>query len=297
MDHAICLVGATLTQPKIDSLVAALADQGLTLTGSRWLNQAKALDLYLDLAPAEAQRLTALVRRALPSIDVAVLPIAGRAKALLVADMDSTLVVGETIVEMARAHEQAGVEAEVARLTDLAMRGRLDFTAALMDRLALLRGLPVAAVEEIGRTLKLMPGAEILCKTMAVQGARLVVVSGGFSAASAVLAQRLGLHNHVANQLVHVDGVLTGGLGLPLVDGAYKREVLLQECAGLGLRRDQALAIGDGANDSALVSAAGLGLAFYGKPVLQNVAAAAINHGDLTTALYFQGYAADQFAT
>lgn len=294
MEHAICLVGSNLTQPKIDSLVAALREQGLDLSGSRWLNEGHALDLYLDLAPDAAVRLTAQVRRALPSIDVAVVPTEGRAKALMMADMDSTLVQGETIVEMAQAY---GVGEEVARLTDQAMRGRLDFAAALMDRLALLKGLPLSTVEAVGQNLQLMPGAQTLCATMAAHGARLVVVSGGFTAASGILAERLGLHNHIANQLAHANGVLTGGLGLPLVDGAYKLEMLREECAGLSIGPDQAMAIGDGANDSHMVGAAGLGIAFYGKPVLQSAATAAINHGDLTTALYFQGYTHEQFVT
>ena len=132
---------------------------------------------------------------------------------------------------------------------------------------------------------------------MAASGARLVVVSGGFTIASGILADRLGLHNHVANQLAHANGVLTGGLGLPLVDGAYKLEILAQECAGLGIVPDQALAIGDGANDAAMVAAAGLGVAYYGKPALETVAHAAISRSDLTAALYFQGYSLDQFVT
>ena len=159
MEHAICLVGATLTQPKIDSLVASLGERGLNLQGSRWLNPGQALDLYvnLDVAadPNMVPKLTTSIRQALPSIDVAVVPVAGRAKALMVADMDSTLVVGETIVEMARAH---GVEQAVSRLTDQAMRGKLDFTAALIDRMALLKGLALDDVMKVAQNMPLSPG-------------------------------------------------------------------------------------------------------------------------------------------
>lgn len=295
--YALTLVGPNLTQPKVTSLTDQLATRGLAVRESRWLAPAYALDMVLELEimnPDQIGSLVLDVRRALPRIDVALQPIEGRRKALLVADMDSTLVPTETIDEMAAAH---GVGEAVARLTDQAMQGRIDFAQALMERVAMVKGLPVAQVESLGQNQAFNPGAQILAATMAAHGARLVLVSGGFTHVTQHIAARLGLHRHVANQLAVMDGRLTGGLGLPLVDGAMKRQILEEECTNLGIRPAQATAIGDGANDSAMIQAAGLGVAYHGKPVLQKRADAAINNGDLTSLLYFQGYRHDEFIT
>lgn len=291
--HALCLVGSNLTQPKIDSLQAALRSRGGQIEGSVWLSPGRALDVYVNLPP-EAPRAAILadVRRALPSIDAALVPLENRRKDLLVADMDSTLVTSETIVDMAA---RAGVGQEVENLTNKAMRGKIDFAEALMERVKLLTGMPMAEVEALAQEVTFNPGAEILCATMKAHGARLVLISGGFTHVTQHVAARLNLDRHVANKLAVVQEKLTGGLGLPLVDAAMKAEVVRQECAEGALDRSQILAVGDGANDLLMLGEAGLGVAYYGKPVLQAKADAAVNHGDLTTLLYFQGYGDQDF--
>lgn len=293
--HVLCLVGAHLSQPKIDSLVAGLAKRKLPITGSKWLSPRRALDLYLDIPLSlSTPGLVQDVRRALPSVDVAVLPRAHRRKRLLVADMDSTLVIGETIVDLA---QLAGVAGEVDRLTSQAMRGRLDFAEALIDRVKLLKGLKVDQVIEVARSVALSPGALTLTRTMAASGARLVLISGGFTRVSAGIAARLGMDRHVANILAEAKGVLTGGLGLPLIDGAMKAQIAREERTELGLKPDQVVAVGDGANDVGMLGEAGLSVAYRGKPVLEAKANALIAHSDLTALLYFQGYEDQDFQT
>lgn len=231
------------------------------------------------------------VRRALPQVDVALVAIESRRKSLLVADMDSTLITSESIVEIAHL---AGVGQAVSNLTSQAMRGRIDFAEALIDRVKLVAGTPEAQVAALGHQADLTPGAAALCATMAAAGARLVMVSGGFTQISQVVGQRLGLHRTVANTLAVADGKLTGGLHLPIIDGQMKAQILAEECASGNIWPDQVLAVGDGANDLPMIGAAGLGVAFYGKPLVQAAADAAINHSDLTTLLYFQGFSDDE---
>ena len=218
---------------------------------------------------------------------MAVLPIHNRRKSLLVADMDSTLITTESIVEIARI---ARVEAQVESLTRQAMQGRIDFAEALLTRVRLVAGTPVESVEALGHEITLTDGAEVLCATMAAHSARLVMVSGGFTAMAAVVASRLGLDRFVANEFVITSGTLSGGLKLPLVDADTKVEVMHAEAASLGLSPLQVLAVGDGANDVPMLQRAGLGVAYYGKPIVQAAATAAINHTDLRSLLYFQGY-------
>ena len=291
--HALCLVGGNLSQPKIDSLQASLAGHGQPVQGQKWLSPGKALDLYIDLKIA-ADGLITSVRRALPSVDVALVPLERRRKRLLLADMDSTLIPNESIVEMAAI---AGAEEAVANLTNQAMRGRIDFAEALIDRVKLLKGLEAEAVAALGQQTDLSLGAKTLCATMAAAGARLVLISGGFTLISAIVAERLGMHHHVANKLALMAGRLTGGLELPLVDAARKAELLGEEQRAKRLALADTLAVGDGANDLGMIASAGLGVAYHGKALVQAAAQACINHTDLTTLLYFQGYAEAEFVT
>ncbi|MFN3592897.1 MAG: phosphoserine phosphatase SerB [Thermaurantiacus sp.] len=237
----------------------------------------------------------AAVEAVTDGFDTVVQSVAGRrVKRLLVADMDSTIIGQECIDELA---DFAGKKAEISAITERAMLGELDFSAALQARVMALAGLDAAA---IGRTLservRLNPGARTLIATMKAHGCRTVLVSGGFTAFSADVAARAGFERHVANVLDVKDGRLTGAVAEPIVDSATKRQVLESERAGLGLAASDTLAVGDGANDIPMLEAAGLGIAYHAKPRAAAAADAAIRHGDLTAILWAQGIARARWA-
>lgn len=227
--------------------------------------------------------------------DTALLPRENRRKQLLVSDMDSTMIEQECIDELA---DYAGLKAEISDITERAMRGELDFEAALRTRVAMLKGLPLSTLEACFRDrINLSPGAETLVATMAANGARCVLVSGGFSFFTARVADMAGFHANHANTLMDFGGNLTGEVGEPILGREAKLDALKAEAGLHGVEADDALAIGDGANDLAIITAAGLGLAYRAKPLVAAEADAAINRSDLTTALYFQGYTSDRFVT
>lgn len=229
----------------------------------------------------------------LPGVDVNLLPAAGREKRVLVADMDSTIIGCECIDELAAL---AGIEAEVAAITERAMAGELDFDSALRARVRLLEGLPEAAVERVWtERIRLNPGARILVRTMAARGARTVLVSGGFDVFTARVAEAAGFAAHRANRLIVEDGHLTGWVAEPVLGREAKRAALEAETAALGLGPEAALALGDGANDLEMVRAAGLGVGWRPKPALAAEAGAVIAHADMTAVLHLQGLHADVF--
>ena len=225
-------------------------------------------------------------------IDVNCLPAAGRRKRLLLADMDSTMIGQECIDELA---DLAGVGAEVAAITDRAMAGEVGFEGALEARVALLAGLPEAAIERvIAERLTLTPGGAALVATMRARGARCVLVSGGFTAFTGWVAGRLGFDAHRANVLEASAGLLTGRAQKPYLGREAKVTALEEECAALGIGPEAALAVGDGANDAGMVMRAGLGVALHARAALRDVADARVDHGDLTAPLWLQGYRADE---
>lgn len=226
--------------------------------------------------------------------DIAVMPRAsfGR-KRLLISDMDSTIIGQECIDELADA---VGLKPQIAAITERAMRGELDFEAALTSRVAMLRGLPLG---ELDRTLReritLNPGARTLIGTMKAHGAATLLVSGGFTFFTSRIAGQAGFEAHLGNTLLDDGKALTGEVGRPILGRAAKRAALLEAAAALGAGPEDALAIGDGANDLDMIKAAGLGIAYHAKPVVAAEASAAIRHTDLTAALFFQGFTASQF--
>ena len=286
--YALCLVGPNLTRPKIEILQANLRTWSIVVQDSKWLSPGYALDLYLEgIDGGKTPLVLQQVSRSLPQVDAALIAKEGRRKQLLIADMDSTLIAEESIIEMAA---KMGVEQAVASLTNQAMQGKIDFNQALFERVKLLKGMRIEDIQAIARAATLNPGAQTLCATMRAHGARLLMVSGGFNQICQSVADRLHIDRYVANTLAIAGGKLTGGLGLPIVDAEMKGDVLRQECLAQNINTDQVLAVGDGANDIEMLNMAGLAVAYYGKPALQKVAGACINYTDLRTLLYFQGY-------
>jgi phosphoserine phosphatase len=272
----------------------------------RWLAPGVALDLpfapgvALDLpfAPGAGEandHILARLRDALAHepIDIVVQRSVGRRKRLLVADMDSTLIAQECIDELADA---LGLREPVAAITARAMRGELAFAPSLRERVALLRGLDLeTAFRVIDTRVTLTPGAAVLARTMRAAGAMTVIVSGGFTIFTARVAAALGFEADVANTLEIADGRLTGAVAEPVLDREGKARVLEAFRDARGLAGADTMAVGDGANDLAMIAAAGLGVAFHAKPAVAAAARARIDHGDLTALLYIQGYARTEF--
>jgi phosphoserine phosphatase len=227
-------------------------------------------------------------------VDWCLQPEAGRRKRLLVADMDSTIINIECIDELA---DFAGKKAEISAITERAMRGELEFEGALRERVGMLKGLPTSVLQECFETrAKLNPGAAIAVKTMAAHGARCLLVSGGFTFFTDRVAAAAGFHANRANTLTLEGEALAGTVGEPILGREAKLAALLEEAAALGLTPADALAVGDGANDLAMIEVAGLGVAYRAKPVVAAQADARIDHCDLTALLYFQGYREEEFA-
>ena len=242
-----------------------------------------------DAAAAQAVR-AALGAR----VDVNLVPEAGRAKRLLIADMDSTIIPVECIDEIA---DVAGVGAEVAEITERAMQGELDFEGALLARVALLKDFPVAKLEEVWRErVSLNPGARTLVQTMNARGGMTALVSGGFTFFADRVAQAAGFQFAQANILLEENEKLTGAPGLPILGRQAKLEALEKLCGERGIGLGECMAVGDGANDLAMVEAAGLGVAYKAKPALAEKADAVLAVSDLTALLSLQGIAEADFA-
>jgi phosphoserine phosphatase len=279
-------------QEAMNAAIEAVAGTGRPIADTQILGEGAA-DIVID--GGDLQRLRAGVggvTRDLP-VDVCVQPEAGRRKRLLMADMDSTIIGCECLDELA---DFAGVKERIAAITERAMAGELDFEAALTERVALLAGLELGALQRTyDERVRLNPGARTLARTMAAAGARCVLVSGGFEFFTSRVAADAGFQAHRANRLID-DGLrLTGAVASPILGRAAKLTALREEVERLGLDLADTLAVGDGANDLAMIEAAGLGVAWRAKPIVAARADARIDHADLTALLYFQGYGADEF--
>jgi len=226
--------------------------------------------------------------------DLAIQPTPGRRKAMLLADMDSTMIQQECIDELA---DLAGVGERVAAITAQAMNGELNFHEALLARVNLLAGLPETAIREVlDSRITLAPGGRELVATMRAQGAYTALVSGGFTDFTGPVARALGFDEHRANTLLADEGLLTGHVALPILGREAKVQALHEIAAARGLAPSDVLAVGDGANDLDMLKLAGTGVALHAKPVVAAQVQLRINHGDLTALLYLQGYAAEEFA-
>jgi len=289
MEHMLTLIApqgtGTLTPALIDRVRDA-AQGGPAVI----LSEGEAADILCPVLPD-----TDLVHAALDAapVDAVLTPAANRRKRLLVADMDSTIVTTETLDELAG---RAGLHEEVAAITRRSMNGEIDFAEALRHRVALLRGLPLAALEQTWASTHLMPGARELVATMRAHGASTALVSGGFTFFTGRVAALLGFDHHRANTLLDDGTALLGTVGTPILDRNAKLAALHAFADADGLALADTLAVGDGANDLAMIRAAGLGVAYHAKPIVAAEAAVRIEHAGLRALLFMQGYPASSFA-
>jgi phosphoserine phosphatase len=279
-------------RPELDpERVAALSD-AWGGGAVRWLAPGEAAEFETARLPADFRGQWAAFQKA--GIDLNAVPVEGRRKRMLLADMDSTMIRQECIDELA---EIAGVGAHVREITARAMNGELDFEGALRERVGLLKGLDAAVIDRVyEERISFMPGGRELVATMTEAGARCVLVSGGFTAFTGKVAAELGFHEHRANTLGIADGRLTGIPVEPILGREAKVAALREIGAELGIGLDAVIAVGDGANDLGMLGLAGMGVALHAKPRVAEQCELRINFGDLTALLYLQGYARDDFA-
>jgi phosphoserine phosphatase len=232
-----------------------------------------------------------LVRAALDGVPVDAIaqPAGQRKKSLLIADMDSTIVAVETLDELA---DFAGIKDQIAAITRRAMNGELDFKDALRERVGMLKGLGVDALEKTWERIRLTPGARELVATMRSHGAVTALVSGGFTFFTSRVAAELGFDLHHANTLLDDGTTLTGAVGEPILDRDTKVSTLRALAEQRGIPLAATLAVGDGANDLDMIATAGLGVAFHAKPIVAAAAQACVDHADLRALLFVQGYRA-----
>jgi phosphoserine phosphatase len=291
----------TIVAPDFDVLqeslplaLEAVAGSGSTIQDTDILG-AGAADIFFDHADLAIVRAKAQDALQYAQVDVCVQLAEHRRKRLLIADMDSTIINCECLDELA---DFAGVKREVAAITERAMRGELKFEDALRERVAMIAGLPLADLQRCyDERVKLNPGARTLVATMTAAGARCVLVSGGFEFFTSRVAHATGFQAHWGNKLIDDGEALTGRVAEPILGRDAKLATLRAEAAGFGATMADTLVIGDGANDVDMITAAGLGVAYRGKPVLASQADARLDKTDLTSLLYFQGYGADRFVT
>jgi phosphoserine phosphatase len=251
----------------------------------RWVEEGSAADLVLAGDPAAAR---GALEGLIAGVDVVVQAESGRRKRLLAADMDSTMITVECIDELA---DYAGLKAEVAAVTEQAMRGELDFEAALDARVALLAGLDAAVIDRCREErVRLTPGAKALVSTMRANGAYALLVSGGFTLFADPVAAAIGFDQAASNILLVEEGRLTGQVAKPIVGAEGKRSAMAEAVARHGVAPAETLAVGDGANDIPMLQAAGLGIAYHAKPAVAAASAARIDANDLTALLFAQGY-------
>ncbi|MDP3898362.1 MAG: phosphoserine phosphatase SerB [Mesorhizobium sp.] len=295
MTSFVATLIANPARPGLSDTLAHSASQAVGASAPVWLAKGVACDIAIphgvDPLSAEASMRAALAGAAL---DVVVQPRANRRKKLLIADMDSTMIDQECIDELA---DVVGVKPHVAAITARSMNGEIAFEPALRERVALLKGLPASVVGDViaGR-ITLAAGGIVLVRTMKLHGAWTALVSGGFTSFTGPVAEKLGFDENIANRLGESDGRLTGLVAEPILGRAAKAEALTAICARRGITPDDAIAVGDGANDLDMLALAGSGVALHAKPAVAAAARMRIDHGDLTALLYVQGYRIDDFA-
>jgi phosphoserine phosphatase len=283
MAVATLIAAGRLDDRLIDRALGLLRELDPTASFSHWIDEGDAADLRFSGDPRGAR----WALDGLDGVDVVVQPEEPRWKRLLVADMDSTVIGQECIDELA---DYVGLKEKVARITERAMQGELDFPGALRERVRLLAGLDSQALSRcLDERVEVTAGAETLVQTMRAGGASCLLVSGGFLSFADPIAKAVGFDRVRANRLVFVGGKLSGEVGDPIVDGMAKRDALVEAREQLGLATADVLAVGDGANDKLMVEEAGLGVAFKAKPALAEAADAELRHHGLDALLWVQG--------
>jgi phosphoserine phosphatase len=295
MTHVATLI-SNPARPALDDAAVAVAVGVLaTAQAARVLDSGIAVDIPFTPGGADDKAIAERLRAALKdaAVDVVVQPLAARRKRLFIADMDSTMIGQECIDELA---DLVGLKQHVAAITERAMRGEIAFEPALRERVALLRGLPASVVGDvIAKRITLTPGGRELVNTMRANGAYTCLVSGGFTRFTGPISRTIGFNEDRGNTLIVEDGKLSGRVAEPILGREAKLATLIELRGRLGLSPHDTLAVGDGANDLAMIEAAGLGVAYHAKPKVAAAARARIDHGDLTALLYCQGYARAEF--
>jgi phosphoserine phosphatase len=297
MTYVLTLLAAPGRRPlsaaAVDAVRTALSAGGAEVEPSDWLAPEEACDLPFEkLEPEAAERLAREALEDFPA-DLAAQPQAGRRKRLLVADMESTIIAEEMLDELA---EAVGLRAEIAEVTARAMAGELDFEEALRARVGKLAGLSVRDLEQAAERMTFNAGARTLVRTLEGAGTRCILVSGGFTVFADMVAEACGFSDVQANVLEIEEGRLNGLVREPILGREAKRRALESACASLQITPAAACAVGDGANDLDMLNTAGLGVAYRGKPAVRAAARFALDVGDLTGLLYFQGYRREEFA-
>ncbi|NOD33078.1 MULTISPECIES: phosphoserine phosphatase SerB [unclassified Ruegeria] len=288
-------VATLLTNPAAPSLDRALPESLRNAWGGGdviWLSPDEALEFELSDMPDNRWDVWADLQGM--GVDLIVQPADGRRKKMLLADMDSTMIQQECIDELA---DEAGVGDRVKDITARAMNGELDFEGALIERVGLLKDLDESVIGKVlNERITLMPGGRALLATMRANGAHAALVSGGFTAFTARVAELLGFDENRANTLLAKNGKLTGDVARPILGRQAKIEALEQISARLELSENDVMAVGDGANDLGMLGRAGTGVALHAKPSVAAQCDVRVNHGDLTALLYLQGYSRADFA-
>lgn len=291
----VTVIGRPLKATAMAAVAGRIADSGANIDRIERMARypVTAIDLHVSGADPEALRAVLSLEASRQGIDVAVQPagLMRRGMRLIVMDVDSTLIQGE-VIEMIAAH--AGCEAEVAGITERAMRGELDFEQSLRERVRLLAGVPASALDEVYEAILLAPGARTMVRILRRLGYRFAIVSGGFTQITDRLAADLGIHFARANELEIVDGVLTGAVVGEVVDRAGKARALREFAAEVGVSEAATIAIGDGANDLDMLNAAGLGIAYNAKPMVRDAADTSVNVPYLDAILYLLGISREE---
>ncbi len=294
MSFVLTIISAPATPAITADLLAKIQSVIKVDTEFRWLMEGVACDFVIPRHPDYAN-LRAELRIALADdkVDLALQPEENRRKSLLLADMDSTMIQQECIDELA---DEVGLKDQVSDITARAMRGEIEFDPALKERVALLKGLDLSVVDKLfAERITYTPGGKTLIQTMKDNGAYCALVSGGFTHFTSRVRDELGFDEDRANTLIAEDGSLTGEVGMPILGQDAKRSRLHDLSKKLGLSMEQTMAVGDGANDLAMIKDAGAGVALHAKPAVAAQAEFVIEHGDLTALLFLQGYSAEEF--